>query len=63
LNVFSQQDGGSAVVASLKKGDSVRFLEYGAYASWNGITAKWARVQTNDDKIGWLFSGYLEEVR
>jgi hypothetical protein len=63
LNVFSRQDGGSTVVASLKKGDPIIVLEYGAYASWNGITAKWAKVQTNDDKTGWLFSGYLEEVR
>jgi hypothetical protein len=62
LNVFSQQDGGSAVVANLKKGDPVNVLEYGQYASWNGITAKWAKVQTNDNKTGWLFSGYLEEV-
>jgi len=63
LNVFSRQDGGSSVVASLKKGDPIKVLEYGEYASWNGVTAKWAKVQTNDDKIGWLFSGYLEEVR
>jgi hypothetical protein len=40
-----------------------KIVEYGAYASWNGITAKWARVQTKDDKTGWLFSAYLEEVR
>jgi hypothetical protein len=36
-------------------------LEYGDYADWNGITAKWANVKTSDDKTGWLFSGYLEE--
>jgi hypothetical protein len=62
LNVFSRQDGGSTVVASLKKGAAIQVLEYGDYASWNGITAKWAKVQTNDNKTGWLFSGYLEEV-
>jgi hypothetical protein len=62
LNIFSQQDGGSAVVASLKKDDTVQVLEYGEYASWNGITAKWAKVQTRDNKTGWLFSGYLEEL-
>jgi len=63
LNVFSRQDGGSSVVASLKKGNSVQVLEYGEYASWNGITAKWAKVQTSDNKTGWLFSAYLEEAR
>jgi hypothetical protein len=62
LNVFSRQDGGSTVVANLKKGDFIQVLEYGDYASWNGITAKWAKVQTKDDKTGWLFSGYLEVV-
>ena len=63
LNVFSRQDGGSAVVASLKKGNSVQVLEYGEYANWNGITAKWAKVQTADNKTGWLFSAYLEETK
>jgi len=63
LNVFSRQDGGSTVVASLKKGNSIQVLEYGDYASWNGITAKWAKVQTADSKTGWLFSGYLEEAK
>ena len=63
LNVFSRQDGGSTVVASLKKGDLIQVLEYGDYASWNGITAKWAKVQTIDNKTGWLFSGYLEEAK
>jgi hypothetical protein len=62
LNIFSQQDGGSAVVASLKKDNTVQVLEYGEYASWNGITAKWAKVLTRDNKTGWLFSGYLEEL-
>ena len=62
LNVFSRQDGGSTVVASLKKGDPVQVLEYGDYASWNGITAKWAKVQTADSKTGWLFSGYIEAI-
>jgi hypothetical protein len=60
LNVFSQQDGGSTVIASLKKGDLIQVLEYGEYASWNGITAKWAKVLTSGSKTGWLFSGYLE---
>lgn len=63
LNVFSRQDGGSTVVASLKKGNSIQVLEYGDYASWNGITAKWVKVQTADSKTGWLFSGYLEETK
>jgi hypothetical protein len=62
LNVFSRQDGGSEVVASLKKGDPIQVLEYGDYASWNGITAKWAKVQTADSKTGWLFSGYIEAI-
>jgi hypothetical protein len=62
LNVFSRQDGGSTVVAGLKKGDPVQVLEYGDYASWNGITAKWAKVQTADSKTGWLFSGYIEAI-
>jgi hypothetical protein len=62
LNVFSRQDGGSEVVTSLKKGDPVQVLEYGDYASWNGITAKWAKVQTADSKTGWLFSGYIEAI-
>jgi hypothetical protein len=55
--------GGSAIMASPKKGDPVQVLEYGAYADWNGITAKWAKVTTSDNKTGWLFSGYLEELR
>jgi len=63
LNVFSRQDGGSTVVASLKKGDLIQVLEYGDYASWNGITAKWAKVQTADSKTGWLFSGYIEAIK
>jgi hypothetical protein len=63
LNVFTRQDGGSEIAASLKKGDPVQVLEYGEYASWNGITAKWAKVQTSDNKTGWLFSGYLEAIR
>jgi len=63
LNVFSRQDSGSEVAASLKKGDFVQVLEYGDYASWNGITAKWAKVQTGDNKTGWLFSGYLEALK
>jgi len=63
LNVFTEQDGGSRIVASLKSGDLVQFLEYGAYADWNGITARWAKVKTGDDKTGWLFSGFLEEIR
>jgi hypothetical protein len=63
LNVFAEQDGGSAIMASPKKGDPVQVLEYGEYADWNGITAKWAKVTTSDNKTGWLFSGYLEELR
>jgi hypothetical protein len=63
LNVFAEQDGGSPVVASLKKGNPVQVLEYGEYADWNGITAKWAKIKTGDGKTGWLFSGYLEELR
>jgi hypothetical protein len=63
LNVFAKQDGGSQVVVSLKKGTQVQVLEYGDYADWNGIAAKWAKVKTGDDKTGWLFSGYLEELR
>jgi hypothetical protein len=63
LNVFTEQDGGSRIIASLKKGDPVQVLEYGPYADWNGITARWAKVKTADDKSGWLFSGYLEAIR
>jgi SH3-like domain-containing protein len=63
LNVFAEQDGGSPVVVSLKKGNPVQVLEYGEYADWNGVTAKWAKIKTGDGKTGWLFSGYLEELR
>jgi hypothetical protein len=63
LNVFTEQDGGSRIIASLKKGDPVQVLEYGPYADWNGITARWVKVKTADDKSGWLFSGYLEAIR
>jgi hypothetical protein len=63
LTVFAEQDGGSPVVASLKKGNSVQALEYGDYADWNGITAKWVKIKTSDGKTGWLFSGYLEPLR
>jgi hypothetical protein len=63
LNVFTDQDGGSSIVTSLNKGDGVQVLRYGEYADWNGITAKWANVKTVDGKTGWLFSGYLEELK
>jgi hypothetical protein len=63
LNVFAEQDGGSSGVASLEKGNPVQVLEYGDYADWNGITAKWAKIKTVDDKTGWLFSGYLKALR
>ncbi|MDR2782587.1 MAG: SH3 domain-containing protein [Treponema sp.] len=63
LNVFTDQDGGSQVVASLKQGNAVQVLAYGEYADWNGITAKWAQVKTEDGKTGWLFSRYLEALK
>jgi hypothetical protein len=62
LNVFAEQDGGSAIITSLKTGNLVQVLEYGEYADWNGILAKWAKVRTADGKSGWLFSGYLTEI-
>jgi hypothetical protein len=62
LNVFIDQDGGSDVIMNLKKGESIQVLEYGDYADWNGITAKWVNVKTKDGKTGWLFSGYLKEI-
>jgi hypothetical protein len=63
INVFAEQDGGSAVVVSLKNGDPVQVVQYGEYADWNGITAKWAKVKTAGDKTGWIFSVYLAEIK
>ena len=62
LNVFSEKDGGSRIILSLNKGEYVHVLEYGEYANWKGITARWARVKTADDRTGWLFSGFLENI-
>jgi uncharacterized protein YgiM (DUF1202 family) len=38
-------------------------LGYGDYADWNGVTAKWAQVKTENGKTGWLFSAYLETFK
>jgi hypothetical protein len=62
LKLFVDQDGGSKVIATLKKGTGVQVIEYGGYADMDGITAKWAQVKTSGGETGWLFSGYLEDA-
>jgi hypothetical protein len=62
LKLFTDQDGGSEVITTLKKGSGVQVLEYGGYADMDGITAKWAHAKTSTGETGWLFSGYLEDA-
>jgi hypothetical protein len=62
LKLFADQESGT-VIATLKKGSGVQVEAYGDYADMDNITAKWARVKTEDDRKGWLFSGYLEKTK
>ncbi|MDR2258316.1 MAG: SH3 domain-containing protein [Treponema sp.] len=63
ITLFADQDAGAAVVAALKKGTAVQVQGYGGYADIDNITAKWAQVKTSGGQTGWLFSGYLEELK
>ena len=63
LKLFTKQDGGSEVVASLTKGTAVQVESWGEYAELDKTIAKWAQVKTEDGKSGWLWSGHLEEVK
>jgi hypothetical protein len=63
LRLFSRQDAGSELVASLAKGTAVQVESWGEYAELDKIIAKWARVKTESGQSGWLWSGYLEEIR
>ena len=63
LNVFAEQHSGSALIVFLRKGAGVQVEAYGNYADMNDITARWARVKTENGQTGWLFSGYLETIR
>jgi hypothetical protein len=63
LRLFSRQDAGSDLVASLAKGTAVQVESWGEYAELDKVIAKWARVKTESGQSGWLWSGYLEEIR
>jgi hypothetical protein len=63
LKLFTRQDGGSAVVATLAKGTAVQVESWGEYAELDKIIAKWAKVKTESGQSGWLWSGYLEEAK
>ena len=63
LKLFAEQDSGSTLVASLARGTAVQVESWGAYAELNSILARWARVKTEKGETGWLWSGYLEEVK
>ncbi|GHU38575.1 hypothetical protein FACS1894190_00430 [Spirochaetia bacterium] len=50
-----------SVVSELKIGERLQFIKEGAQVSVAGITAKMFNVKTVDGKIGWCFSGFLQD--
>jgi hypothetical protein len=50
-------------IASIPEGDSVELLEVGDTTTMDGINAPWYKVKTADGTIGWVFSGYLSDVK
>jgi hypothetical protein len=61
--LFAEQDTGAQVITTLRKGSTTKLEEYGDYTDMDGETAKWARVTTESGQTGWVFSGYLENVK
>ena len=50
----------SDIVVTIPKNARVRLLEEGKIQIIDGIAAKWIKVETEDGKEGWCFSGYLK---
>ena len=63
LKLFASQDSGSTLLASLEKGTNIQVESWGEYAELDNIIAKWVKVKTESGLSGWLWSGYLEEVK
>lgn len=47
-------------IATLKKGQTIYFLDYSEnYSEWKNQKARWAHIQTENGKQGWVFEPFV----
>lgn len=62
LYVRSEPNRHAAELGMLVRNTQVKVLEYSDEDDYiDGIAAKWARIKTDDETEGWVFSGYLAD--
>jgi len=52
----------SKIIKVLSEGSNLILLEKGENTIIDGLEAPWVKVQSEDDYIGWCFSGYIKEI-
>lgn len=51
----------SHVISLLMKNQKVEILSEGFYQKIDGFEAPWYKIQTSDNKTGWIYGGYLSK--
>jgi hypothetical protein len=59
LLLYDEPDTTADVFQVLQRGTAVQGLNFGKAGEINGVTGHWIFIQTEDEKKGWCFGGYL----
>ena len=62
VNLRIEPNLNSFVITSLSEGIKLKLIERGENITFENIEAPWFKVQSEDDEIGWCFSGFLNTI-